>query len=373
MPKNGYYSWEEIINQKNVEALDINIQEDDPVYLNFTSGSTGIPKGALTTHANIYWNTKSAVESLGLNQDDIHLCCFPVFNHPHELFARALFLGGTMVLTDDTLPKTIASAVSEHGVTCLMAISVIYENLVHYNASPLELRTLRLAESGGMYVRPALAEAFKNRFNIPIIPVWGSTEATGIALAMPVKGECRSGSMGKPCPYYEVKIVDEDGTELDRDEVGEMAVKGPAVCSKYFDNPEETEKHIRDGWLYTGDLVKKDNEGYFYFIGRKSGMIKVAGLRVYPAEIEEVLITHPEVKEAAVVKLQDSVLGEVPKAVVVLKSNSAVNQEELRKYCARRIAKYKVPATIEFVKELPKTPSGKIQYQKLQLAAEALP
>lgn len=360
-----YGSWQDVINQKAVNAPNVSIQEDDTVYLNFTSGSTGAPKGAITTHANIYWNTKSAVESLGLTHEDIHLCGFPVFSHPHELFARALYLGGTVVLTDDSLPRNIATAIREYKVTCMMAIAQIYENLVRYHVSSADFSTLRVAESGGMFTNQALIQDFKKHFNISIIPVWGSTETSGIALAIPIHGDYPPGSIGKPCPYYEVKIIGETGEELNIDEIGEMFIKGPAVCSGYFGNPEETQKTMRDGWLLTDDLVKKDSEGYFYFISRKSRMIKVAGLRVYPSEIEEVLIAHPDVAEAAVAKIQDKVLGEVPKAVVVLKEGAEINQEDLRRYCSKRMAKYKVPAIIEFVKGLPKTVSGKILYQKL--------
>lgn len=365
MSDKGHYSWDEVINQKVEEVPDQKIKDHDTVYLNFTSGSTGTPKAAVTTHANIDWNTKSVIEGLKMTPDDIHLCGFPVFTHPHELFARALYSGGTVVLTDDVLPKTIASAIFEHKVTCMMAIALIYENLLRYQVSPAVLKTLRVAESAGMHVQPSLIEAFKKQFNIAITPAWGSTETTGIALAAPVNGKYPSGTMGKSLPYYEVKVVDEVGKELNSDQIGEMLIKGPAVSAGYFHNYEETAKHMRDGWFYTGDLARKDQEGYFYFVSRETRMIKVAGLKVYPAEIEEVLITHPDVAEAVVVKAQDSALGEVPRAVVVLKNHAKVDMEDLRKYCADKMAKYKVPALIEVVSEFPRAPSGKILYHKL--------
>jgi long-chain acyl-CoA synthetase len=360
-----YRTWEEMKAWKDVKAPDIAIQEDDIVYLNFTSGTTGIPKAAVTTHANIYWNTISSVETLGLTPDDVHLSMFPVFGHPHELFARGIFLGGTSVIVDGISPRLIAGAISEHNVTCMMAVASIYETLVRFREShSFKSDSLRVPESGGMHVNPSLAHRFKERFEIPLIPVWGSTETTGIALATPDQ-EYRPGSMGKPCHYYQVKIVGGGGKELPPDEIGEMVIKGPAVCSAYLGNPEETEKHMKDGWFYTGDMAKRDADGYFYFTGRKTGMIKVAGMKVFPTEIEDVLSAHPRIAEVAVVKTMDHAHGEVPKAVIVLKEGAEIGRAEIRKYCEGRMSRYKIPRVIEFVAELPKSPGGKILYRNL--------
>jgi len=363
---NRYHAWEAVFAQETFGPPDVKIQDSDIVYLNFTSGTTGVPKGAISTHANIYWNTLSSIQSLKLTHDDVHLCMFPVFGHPHELFARPLYLGGTIVLIDNISPKSIAKSISDHNVTCVMAVASIYENLVRLQEShTFNFSSLRIPESGGMHTNPTLAQKFKDRFKIPIVPVWGSTETTGIALAAPVQGEHKPGSMGKPCPYFEVRIVDENGEELAPNEVGEMVIKGPAVCSGYFGNPEETKKYMKGGWFFTGDFVKKDSEGYFYFAGRKTGMMKVAGLKVFPTEIEDVLSAHPQINEVAVVKVRDHSHGEIPKAVIVLKDGVKISKVDIRKYCEKRISKYKVPRVIEFLSELPKTPGGKILYRKL--------
>jgi long-chain acyl-CoA synthetase len=361
-----YHSWEEICAQNAVNSPDVNLQEDDIVYLNYTSGTTGAPKGAITTHANIFWNTASAIESLKLTHDDVHLCMFPVFGHPHEIFARPLYLGGTLVLIDGISPKVIAKVLSDHNVTCMMAVAPIYETLIRLYAShPFNYSSLRIPESGGMHTSPTLVKKFKKYFKVPIIPVWGSTEASGIALANRPDDVYKPGSMGRPCPYYQTKIIGEDGKELGPDEVGEMVLKGPAICSGYFGNPEETEKHMKDGWFFTGDLVKKDSEGYFYFASRKTGMMKVAGLKVFPTEIEDVISAHPKIAEVAVVKAQDGLHGEVPKAVIVLKEGIEIDKKSIRTFCKQRLSKYKVPRVIEFKPELPKTPGGKILHRKL--------
>lgn len=359
-------SWEEVFARTSLNPPGVKIQDGDVVYLNFTSGTTGIPKGAITTHANIYWNTLSAVESLGLTEDDIHLCMFPVFMHPHELFARPLYLGGTIVLTDSIYPKSIATLISEHRVTCMMATASIYDTLARLpSSSAFDLSSLRIPESGGMYTHPALVQKFKERFEVPIVPVWGSTETSGIALVTPVQGEQKPGSMGKPSPYYQVKVVGEDGEELPPGEVGEMVVHGPGVCSGYYNQPEETEIYMKDDWFLTGDMVKMDREGYYYFASRKTGMMKVAGVKVFPLEIENVLLNHPKIEAAAVVKIQDRLRGEVPKAVIVAKNGVEISKDEILKYCEKKMSRCKIPSIIEFRSELPKTPGGKILYREL--------
>jgi len=364
--KNRCHTWGEILAQDTRRKPEVKVEEDDIVYLNFTSGSTGVPKAAVATHANIYWNTVASTKSLKLTSDDIHLCLFPVFGHPHELFARPIYLGGTIVLVDNISPKTIAQAILDHSVTIIMAVASIYETLVRFRmAHILNSSSLRIAESGGMHVNPTLAERFKECFKIPITPVWGSTETMGIALATPVNSGIRSGSTGIICPYYEAKIVGEDGEELGHNEIGEMVIKGPAVSSGYFRNPDETEKCMKDGWFFTGDLLKKDADGYFYFVGRKSGMMKVAGMKVFPIEIEDVLSAHPKIAEVAVVKVQDALHGEVPKAVIVLNDGTTTDKSDIRKYCEERLSRYKIPRVIQFVPELPKNQGGKILYKKL--------
>lgn len=364
---NKHLSWEDVFAKPSLNAPDVSIRDEDVVYLNFTSGTTGFPKGAITTHANIYWNTLSAIESLGLTEEDIHVCMFPVFSHPHELFARSLYLGGTAVLIEGIYPKTVAAAISDHRVTCMMAVASIYDTLARLPLSaPFDLSSLRIPESGGMFTHPTLEEKFRERFGVSIIPVWGSTETSGIALVSPVSGERRSGSMGKPSPYYDVKVVGEEGRELPPDQVGEMVIKGPGVCSGYYNQPAETEMYMKDGWYCTSDMVKKDRDGYYYFASRKTGMMKVAGVKVFPLEIEGVLLNHPLIEEAAVFKIQDRLRGEVPKAVIVVKDGFELGKEEVQKYCEEKMSRIKVPSVIEFRTKLPKTPGGKILYRELQ-------
>ncbi|WP_287127139.1 class I adenylate-forming enzyme family protein [Desulfobacter sp.] len=344
----------------------LGVESSDTVYLNLTSGTTGFPKCAITTHDNIYWNTKSAVEKLALIPEDRHLCMFPPATHPHELFARALYLGGTMVLTDQISPKSLTRVIEDNCVTAMMAITPIYGNFVKFHKnSDFRFTRLKLAESGGMHLDPITAHEFKERFGFPIVPVWGSTETAGIALSMPMEGERPQGSCGTVNPYYSAKIVDETDNEVTAGDVGEMKVKGPGVCSAYFRNEGETCANYRDGWYYTGDMFYRDEKGYFYFSGRRQGMMKVAGMKVFPIEIEDLLIQHPEIREVAVTKERDPLHGEIPKAIIVLEPGSDLTKKDVRAWCTKKIASYKIPKLIEFREGLPRNPVGKILVNQL--------
>lgn len=337
------------------------VDEDDAFYFNLTSGTTGFPKCAVTTHANIYWNTLSAVELLALTADDNHLCMFPPSTHPHEFFSRALLLGGTMVLTDQIAPKSLTKVIENHQVTAMMAIAPIYANFVkcHKNNN-FKFSSLRKIESGGMHLDPITARAFRRRFGMSIIPVWGSTETAGIALGMPLKAEGREGSCGIPNNYYEAKIVDSQGNDVSVGKVGQMVVKGPGVCSSYYKNDEATRKNYKGEWYYTGDMFRQDEDGYYYFSGRRQGMMKVAGMKVYPVEIEDLLIQHPLIREVAVTKFSDPLHGEIPKAIIVPEEGSALTKKDIRTYCTKKLASYKIPKVIEYRESLPKNPTGKI-------------
>lgn len=360
-------SWNEIVKKGNPNNPCLEINDDDIVYLNYTSGSTGNPKGAVTTHSNIYWNTVASVDALKLTSEDIHVCMFAPFAHPHEIFARPLYLGGTMVLIDKIYPKSLAEAISNHKVTCMMGLAPMYETLLELlEHRKYNLSSLRIPESGGMYTRVDLIERFDRKIGVPIIPVWGSTETTGIAIANCPGEQILPGSVGKPCISYEVKIVDENNRELPAGEIGEMIFKGPAVVKGYYGNVTDGQVCFKDSWYHSGDLGKKDDEGNFYFVERKTGMMKVAGLKVYPLEIEQVLMDHPDIKEVAVISAKDRLRGEVPRAVVVAKNGKALAEREVLDFCKERLPHYKLPRIVEMRDYLPKIGSGKINKKVLQ-------
>ncbi|MBW1838519.1 MAG: AMP-binding protein [Deltaproteobacteria bacterium] len=364
----GDYLWDDIMRNRKISNPALEVREDGVVYFNYTSGSTGNPKGAITTHSNIFWNTLAAVDTLKLTPSDVHLCLFAPFAHPHEIFARSLYLGGTVVLLDKIRPRSIVQTISENKVTCFMGLAPMYETLLQVAGSErYDLSSLRIVESGGMHTKVELMKRFERSFGVPILPVWGSTEATGIAIANSPDGRLVYGSLGKACKFYEVEIVDVSGKELPPNKVGEMIFKGPAVVSGYYEVSEEDQRTFKNGWYYSGDLGRKDEDGYFYFVGRKSGMIKVAGLRVYPLEVELALMCHPHIEEAAVIGVKDRLRGEVPKAIVVLDDGLRMTEREIIKFCGEQIAHYKIPRLVEFRKYLPKIGSGKIDKKALRM------
>jgi long-chain acyl-CoA synthetase len=367
-PAHGWTAWNDVMAMGAPDDPAIENEAGDVVYLNYTSGSSGNSKGAVTTHSHIYWNTVASVEALGLLPEDVHLCMFAPFAHPHELFARPLYLGGTMVLLENVYPKSLAQAIADNGVTCMMGLAPMYENLLEVLEHKVyNIQSLRIPESGGMFTRLNLIERFKQKLGVPIIPVWGSTETTGIALANRPGRNIVPCSAGQPCPSYEVKIVDEEGEEQPPDTVGEMIFKGPAVVQQYYEDDESTAALFHEGWYYSGDLGRKDEQGNFYFVERKGGMMKVAGLKVFPLEIEQVLLDHPGIKEAAVIAAKDRLRGEVPKAIIVPKNGARLTEKDVLLFCRERLAHYKMPRIVDIRESLPKIGSGKINKKALQM------
>lgn len=364
----GFILWDDLLQSSSAENPGLDINDDDVFYLNYTSGSTGEPKGAVTTHANVYWNTLASVDALGLTADDVHLCMFAPFAHPHEIFARPLYLGGTMVLVDKVSPKSIAEAISTCRVTCMMGLVPMYENLLEQQRlKPYDLNSLRIPESGGMYTRDDLIEKFRRKVGVPIIPVWGSTETTGIGLAVRPGTKRPTGSVGKPCAHYTVKIVDEYGSERPPGVVGEIVFKSEAIVKGYYGGLSSATSPFRNGWYHSSDLGRMDEEGNFYFVERKTGMMKVAGLKVYPLEIEQALLNHPDVKEAAVISVKDKLRGEIPMAIVVALQGRELTNKEVRRFCREALPSYKVPRLLEIRDSLPKISSGKIDKKILQM------
>jgi len=365
----GPLKWEELIDKapdRHVGAVHeppFPIDDDEPFYLNFTSGTTGAPKAAVTTHTNLFYNTIASVETLGLRHNDVHLCMFPAYLHPHEIFLRGLYLGGTSVLENSLFPKSVARAISEHKVTCMMGAATLYERLLPFALnSEFNYKTLRIAESGGMITRETLNRAFEAGFGIPITPVWGSTETTGIAVA-PHAGEVRrGGSVGKAALHYSIRVVREDDSDAADMELGEMFVSGKGVTSGYYGEPEQAQDKtgLSDSWFKTGDLVKRDEDGFIYFVDRKDSMMKVAGMKVFPAAIERVLREHPAVEDVCIIPVEDSLRGQTPKAIVVKKPAASVDALDLKAFCASKLTANEVPKSFDFRESIPRSPSGKL-------------
>jgi len=362
--KENWLTWNNAISTVP-DTTHITVTPTDIAYLNFTTGTSGQPKGALTTHANIYWNTRSAVESFEMSNKDVHLCMFASFAHPHELFARALHTGASLVLLEEINPKTIINTINKYSITCMMGLAPMYEMMANRCAS-MSIPSLRIAESGGMFTRGTVNKNFQQHFELPILSVWGSTETTGVALANTASDFTTNGSTGKVSPYYQVKLVDENNSEVSVGEAGELLFKGPGIVTGY--NKNEDPLLDDNGWYASGDIARVDKDGFYYFIERKSGMIKVAGLQVYPLQVELILLEHPKIAEIAILGIPDQRKGNVPMAFVAVENGQHLEPVDIILFCKGKIPSYMMPKKFEFMKSLPKIGSGKINKKALAMS-----
>jgi long-chain acyl-CoA synthetase len=340
------------------------VEPSSPVYYNGTSGTTGRPKAAVATHAMLLWNARSGVEDLDFRADDVFLGMFSVFSHPHELFHRALLVGATCVVVDTMSPRVVCDLVARHRVSFMMAVPSFYEMMLEHGGGGYDLSSLRVLESGGAWVAPETIQRLEGRFHCAFMPVWGSTETHGVALALRPIALRKTGTTGTVARHYEVGVFDERGRPVAAGEVGELWVRGPAVATRYANLPTETQSAFdAAGWYHTADLVRQDVDGYVTFVGRRFDMLKVGGIRVFPLEIEQVLAAHPAVAEVCVVRAEERVRGEIPRAIVRLRQPATAN--DLRSFCRDHLAVYKVPRIVEIWDELPKLPNGKIDRQTI--------
>ncbi|MBM7702656.1 fatty acid--CoA ligase family protein [Metabacillus iocasae] len=351
-------------NEFNFPALD----DEDVAVILYTSGTTGKPKGAMLTHFNLYRNAKDVADFLDINEQDRVVATLPMFH----VFCLTVSLnaplmnGGTVLIVPKFSPAEVFRVIKEHEATIFAGVPTMYNFLMqHPEGSKEDVQTLRLCISGGASMPVALLKGFEQKFGVIISEGYGLSEASPVTCFNPLDRERKAGSIGTSIMNVENKIVDESGQEVPVGQVGELIVKGPNVMKGYYKMPEETIYTIKDGWLYTGDLARMDEEGYFYIVDRKKDMIIVGGYNVYPREVEEVLYNHEAVMEVAVIGVPDMNFGEAVKCFVVVKDQS-VTEEDLLQYCREHLAKYKVPKEIEFLEELPKNTTGKILRRALK-------
>lgn len=347
----------------------VEVADDDNAIILYTSGTTGTPKGAMLTHENIYSNARDVAHYLGYKADDRIIATLPVF-HVFALTVVAnapLLSGATVLLAPRFSPTEIFALAREQKATVFAGVPTMYNFLYQLpEGNPEDFSTIRLAISGGASLPVALLHNFEKKFNVRVSEGYGLSEASPVTCFNPLDRDRKAGSIGTSICNVENKVVDVNGQEVPVGEVGELIVRGPNVMKGYYKLPEETAMAIRDGWLYTGDLAKVDEEGYFYIVDRKKDMIIVGGFNVYPREVEEVLFAHNNIVEAAVIGYPDPNLGEAVHAYVVLKEVAATSTEDLLAYCTKHMVKYKVPKVIEIMDELPKNTTGKILRRSLK-------
>ena len=341
--------------------------DDDGLLLVYTSGTTGKPKGALLTHANCFWTNLSFDRVVGVSGEDTVLQVLPQF-HVGGWNVQALLAwwkGATVILEPSFEPARTLALITEKHVTTMMGVPA---NYLFMSQEPgfasADLWTLRHAVVGGAPMPEALLETWHER-GVEIVQGYGLTEAAPNVLCLPPEDAARKrGYAGKPYPHVDVALRDpESGELLEGATAGELVVKGPNVFAGYWRNAEATAAAFADGWLLTGDVAARDEEGYYRIVGRTKDMVISGGENVYPAEIENVLHEHDAVAEAAVVGVPDERWGEACLAFVVLRS--AATEEELLELCRSRLARYKVPRGVRFVDSLPRNALDKVVKSEL--------
>jgi long-chain acyl-CoA synthetase len=324
-------------------------------YLNATSGSTGLPKIAATTHEQLLANTSGVSTAMGLTEDDVLMSLFGVIGHPHELFMRGLWLGARTVLIPGVYPRQHVEAVTRHRVTFLMGLPPQLESFARLSdRDDADISSLRVVEAGGMHVNERFMEVFRRGTGVPVTPVWGSTETSGVALV----GNPGEPGLTRPVPGYSMLLRDEDGEPVDEGR-GELWISGPGLASRYMGDRVLTAQLFQDGWYRSGDIFSLA-DGRLHFVGRRGGMIKPAGLKLYPTEVELVLLLHPEVRDVCVVGEERTQRGETPVAYVVTSPGSTLTAPDLRSFLTDRLEDFKIPRDFRFVLGLPRTSSGKL-------------
>ena len=344
------------------------LEDDDVAIILYTSGTTGKPKGAMLTHKNLFSNAKDVGDYLKMNLDDRVVTVLPMFH----VFCLTVCLnapllnGATLLIAPKFSSREIFSLIKEHSATVFAGVPTMYNFLYQYpDGEPDDLKSLRLCISGGASLPVALLKNFEEKFNVLISEGYGLSEASPVTCFNPLDRPRKPGSIGTSILRVENKIVDELGQDVPSGGVGELIVRGPNVMKGYYKMPEETAAAIQNGWLHTGDLARRDEEGYFYIVDRKKDLIIVGGYNVYPREVEEVIYDHPDVVEVAVLGVPDPDQGEAISAYVVSK-NPFLTNKQVQEYCRLYLAKYKVPTTIVFLDELPKNTTGKILRRALK-------
>jgi long-chain acyl-CoA synthetase len=358
---------------------EINLSREDVAYLTYTSGTTGPPKGAMNTHGNVVFNSEVYRHCWRLTPSEILLGVAPLFHVTGMVghIGANVSSGGSLVLFYRFDTRTALQMIERWRATCTIgAITVFIALMNDPEIVKFELSSLRKIYSGGAPVIPAVVERFEKLTGTYIHNVYGLTESTSpatlvpLGLRAPVDPSTGAIAIGVPIPGHEAKIMDlsDPEKELPSGELGELAIRGPGIIPGYWNKPEETAHAIREGWLFTGDVGTMDNKGWIYLLDRKKDMIIASGFKVWPREVEDTIYLHPAVREVAVVGVPDPYRGETVKAFVALKEGfeGKVPGEEIISFCKERMAAYKYPREVEFVKEVPKTATGKFLRRALR-------
>jgi len=347
-------------------------EAEDTAVIIYTSGTTGRPKGAELTHSNLTLNAILSTNIVTTQKEDIQLVVLPLFH----IFAMTclmnagIYKGSTSVLLPRFDGQAVFGLMQKHKISVFAGVPTMYWGLLNTDTNAFDMDTitknLKICVSGGASLPVTLLEDFEAKFHVPILEGYGMSEGSPVVTFNHLEVGRKPGSVGTPVWGVEVKLVDDNDQEVPLGEKGELVYRGHNVMKGYYKRPEINAEVLKGGWLHSGDVAIKDEEGFFYIVDRTKDMVIRGGLNVYPREVEDVMMKHEAVSLVAVIGVPDEKMGEEIKACVVLKEGATITEEQLKAFTKENIASYKYPRIIEFLSALPMSATGKILKKELR-------
>ncbi|OFW56144.1 MAG: hypothetical protein A2W01_09395 [Candidatus Solincola sediminis] len=355
--------YEKLVAGQSDGFTSVDRDKDDVAVLLYAPTSAQMVRGCMLTHEDLDWNANTITDNYGVKPNDIFMGVLPFFAAYGQscVMNSSVKAGSSIVLHESFIPGEVLKSLQHEQVTIFFGVPTMFVYILNH---PLiyqyDLKSVRIWGCGGAPFAREVMDRWNNELGARIYEGYGLSEAGPVVTVQLIDGPYKIGSIGVPAPGLEVKVVDEEGNGLASGEVGELIVHGPNIMKGYYNKSEETEKVLKDGWLYTGDMVYMDEDGYLYIVGRKKDLIIRGGFNIYPREIEEVLVSHPLISEAAVVGIDNKYLGEEVKAYIKQKPGSNLTEDLVLEWCEERLPYYKTPKFIVLVKSFKKDPSGQI-------------
>ncbi len=358
-------NFNDLIKEEKTSFESYMTSSEDTAVIIYTSGTTGKPKGAELSHINLFTNAEASTTIIASSEFEAQFVVLPLF---HIFGLTVMMLAGIrkslhLILLPKFEAQTVYQLIKNFNIKIFAGVPSMYWALLNEEDSEGNrdiIKNLRICISGGASLPVKIIDEFEDRFGVPIIEGYGMSEGSPVVTFNQLEIGRKPGSIGTPIWGIDVKIVDEYSNELPVGEKGELIYRGPNVMKSYYRKPEETKEVLKNGWLFSGDIAVKDEDGFFFIVDRKKEMIIRGGMNVYPREVEEVMMKHADISMVAVVGIDDEKLGEEIKAFVVKRKNRDTSEEQIKEWTKERIARYKYPRSVEFVDELPMSASGKI-------------
>lgn len=372
-PPEGAAKLSEILSPEKEEDEEappsLEVAPESPAAILYTSGTTGKPKGALLTHKNVMFAARAKAKASDIREDERALCVLPLFHGAAmlDLSMPCFYSGATIVLRKNFSATEFWELIERYRVTGIFGVPTIYHILTQMEeARTVDASSLRFGVIGAAPCPVELINEFEGRYDMKIIEGYGLTESSGGVCLTPTEGERKIGSTGVAMEGVELKIFDEDDSELPVGEIGEIVIRSDGVMKEYRGRPEETADALRGGWLHTGDMGRLDEDGWLYIVDRKKEMVIRGGENIYPKELEDTLYAHPKISEVAVIGVPDEKYGEEIMACIVPKPDSGLTAEEVITFCKDNMASYKVPRHVRFLDYIPKNIIGKVTKKELK-------